>query len=487
MTRQLVLLTTIFGSLAAPGFAETFPYTATVATSNATARSGPSYGHYATERLPKYSQVTVHQAGPAGWVAIRPLPEAFDWLPASSVKRTPGSAAGEIVALDTPCWIGSNVKKVEKHESQLKLRKGDKVHVLAEIGDGQAWLKIAPPAGEFRWVQEKHLSRKSPEQLKHDDEAERVAREDRYRQQNAVDPPGPLARALHTEPVQQAGGSAVGSGVEQAQLLRRGRAPILRPRENGRRDVVNKPGDDAELPKLDIEVGAPAQEAKPADTKPPAATPEKTFLVERDGASLDPKPSPALPVATPRAEPMPEVRVPDPTPIDSAEFEQLLTRLDVDLMNMVAADSSQWQLKPLRERAEALVNDGPSPVERGRARLLLERIAEFEATLPADHNEPPAVATATPREAPAKPQLETQYDGVGYLMPVITARPGTPPYQLVDQNGRTLQFVSPAPGVNLSRYVKKQVGVYGQRGYLESLKKQHITAQAVVDLDRHRR
>jgi hypothetical protein len=121
--------------------------------------------------------------------------------------------------------------------------------------------------------------------------------------------------------------------------------------------------------------------------------------------------------------------------------------------------------------------------------LVLDRINEFAATLPAGREELVLAAPAnqSPPELPAKRDFGAQYDAVGYLMPIVGARPGTPQYQLTDKDGRTLSYVSPRPGVNLNHYVKKQVGLYGQRGFVESLKKPHVVAERVVELDSRRR
>ena len=57
-----------------------------------------------------------------------------------------------------------------------------------------------------------------------------------------------------------------------------------------------------------------------------------------------------------------------------------------------------------------------------------------------------------------------------------------PPYAILDDNGQVLEFVSPAPGLNLHRYLKKRVGVFGYQSYLPSLKTPHITVYRIVDL-----
>ena len=60
-----------------------------------------------------------------------------------------------------------------------------------------------------------------------------------------------------------------------------------------------------------------------------------------------------------------------------------------------------------------------------------------------------------------------------------------PNRQILDDNGRVLEFVSPAPGLNLHRYLKKRVGIFGYQSYLPSLKTPHITVYRIVDLARH--
>jgi hypothetical protein len=558
--------------LVGSSWADEFPYPATVAKTNATARSGPTYGTYPTERLPRYSQVEVHQAGTNGWVAIRPPAGAFDWIPASAVRRI-NPQLGEAIGGETPAWIGSNVKKVDKHLSQVKLKPGERVQILGEKqvaradGTQETWLKIAPPAGEFRWVQEKYLSAKPAEELKQEETAERLAREERWRRENAADPPGLLAK-IPSSPATGRAPSLASMGnprtpaavdvvesattddslqrdedVQPAQFFARGRGGLLARRRAAAaaaqgEDAGDETGEPGELDMegLHIENGEPSEEASRdaaanddananananntdadadrakaqatsrARARFPFSSPASQDIAREPSAnssrsriSLDPAGLPAaraaaaLPAA-PRAAASDGAE--NRRPIDLAEFNALLAQLEVDLTLMVSEDSSKWALKSLRQRAEALVEDGPSATDRGRARLLLDRIAEFEATLPPGPDEPVALPTKLAGAAAAggsepvaaKPEFNVNYDAVGYLMPVVSSRPGLPPYQLTDRDGNTLQYVSAAPGVNLNRYVKKQVGLYGQRGYLETLKKQHIVAQRVVDLDRHQR
>jgi hypothetical protein len=424
--------------------------------------------------------------------------DAFDWLPASAVKLSEDRKTGEVIAPTAPAYIGSTVRKIEKHVAQTDLKRGDTVRILGEKG---SWLKIAPPASEVRWVQTKHLSTQPPEQLAAAETEERLAREDRYRRENASDPPGLLANVLKGRDVAEARRD---ESIERAQFLRRGKPPLLsrRPRESS-----GRPADDA-ASSIEIENGKPSEvvgtdadaetsprsslpvTTKPASTPRAALNPEGAFIDERRASDrkVDAETSREADSLSPKQSPVTSgTRTP---PIDSEEFKRRLTQLDVDLTSMVAEDSSKWNLTQLQQRAEELVETGPSPLERGKARLLLDRIAEFVSTLPPQAegiSRPGGVDAIAAAPVVKQPDFGTQYDAVGYLMPIVGARPGSPQYQLTDKDGRSLSLVTAKPGINLNSYVKTQVGLYGQRGYIDSVKKQHIVAERVVNLDVQRR
>jgi hypothetical protein len=90
--------------------------------------------------------------------------------------------------------------------------------------------------------------------------------------------------------------------------------------------------------------------------------------------------------------------------------------------------------------------------------------------------------------------MTPDFDGRGRLMPLVSRKGGpaagrqyVPPYVLTDEQGNITQFVTPAPGMNLHRYVNQEIGVFGQRRSLDHLQQPHVTASRVVQLDRHRR
>jgi hypothetical protein len=138
---------------------------------------------------------------------------------------------------------------------------------------------------------------------------------------------------------------------------------------------------------------------------------------------------------------------------------------------------------------EGLVESGSDPIARGRARLMLDKIKQFEDAFDsrtATSTTPAAAATSPANTPPTSSSLaDPRYDAQGTLKPVVSKKSDKPiaPYAVVDADGQPVCFISPSPGLNLNRYLNKQVGLYGRRGYLEELKKPHVVAERVIELD----
>ena len=77
----------------------------------------------------------------------------------------------------------------------------------------------------------------------------------------------------------------------------------------------------------------------------------------------------------------------------------------------------------------------------------------------------------------------SQFDATGWLNELKQAR-GTDPstYVLQDASGKIIYHVTPMPGLNLSRYLGKRVGVNGQLGFNQKLNLRHVTIERVYPL-----
>ncbi|MBW3598704.1 MAG: SH3 domain-containing protein, partial [Planctomycetes bacterium] len=153
---------------------EEFPYTAEVAHEAALVRSGPGESYYPTGRLLRGSKVEVHRHDPHGWCAIRPPEGEFSLVHAERLKLLPGDDLAEVVGAEARVWVGSQLAPPDEHRWQIHLQPGERVVVLgvraadASDEEGNFWCKIAPPAGEFRWIPREALTPVNPNEAQPD-------------------------------------------------------------------------------------------------------------------------------------------------------------------------------------------------------------------------------------------------------------------------------------------------------------------------------
>jgi uncharacterized protein YraI len=348
-----------------------------------------------------------------------------------------------------------------------KLQKGQKVEVYRH--DPGGWYAIRPPRHSFSWVSSRHLDR----------EGNRLA---------TVNSPRVVAR--------------VGSAFSDV------------------RDVIQVRLDKGEKAEL---VDPPASDSPWCKISPPSGEFRWVFskYVDRDGGALvardEPDASPSEEsFETPAAErpergirlasgsredrattddPQARVSGAIQPPADSspaAALQREIDRIEWELSVMAVEEISVWSFDNLQSRAEALLDEARTPLERGRVRVLLTKLARFEDIkqryLAVRRVREGTDRTPSPLAGSGLHRSETpRFDGVGRLSPVISEKVGGPQFALVDQSNAVVSFITAAPGVNLRPYVDKYVGVNGQRGYMTDLRRQHINVQRVTLLDVQRR
>ncbi len=71
-------------------------------------------------------------------------------------------------------------------------------------------------------------------------------------------------------------------------------------------------------------------------------------------------------------------------------------------------------------------------------------------------------------------------------MPVHTTKRHTPPFSVLDDQGRLLHLLTPAPGLNVRRLERQRVGIIGKRTTVEidGRKFSHLMAEKVIVLER---
>jgi hypothetical protein len=468
------------GSLLSASFAIAFclaadsPYEAYVCVDQAEVVAGPGHRFYITDRLPRGTKVEIYREEASGWLAIRPPQGSFSWVPSEFIEITDDESIGRVKE-PTASWIGTTIEHVAEHEQQVTLKTGELVQIEAEKsvtsrnGNERTWLKIGPPAGEYRWIHLRDVSRQKPVV---EPVVERLT-ETADSGQNTSEPQriAVPASAVALRDLRQQS-SRFDRNVEPAQY-RKSISSTETSNTSPDGFVARKRRD------FEATTSGPGIVSSPV-TSPNRQRPDSADRLASSSRSLATGQTP--PAASFRGN------------LSNEEIARQLDQIEVDLSFMVAKDQTEWNLPALRRRVETLVESGIDPAARGRARLTLDKINQFEdkfhsTAATAARNSSASLASTSNKSAAANSLADPRYDAQGWLKPVVSRKGDKPaaPYAVVDSDGQPLMFVSPSPGLNLNRYLNKQVGLYGRRGYLEELKRPHIVAERVIELDSHLR
>jgi uncharacterized protein YgiM (DUF1202 family) len=460
----------------------TFPYVAYVDAPQTFARSGPGQQHYPTQQLPQGHAVEVYRHDSDGWCAVRPPEGSFCWIPAHEIHRQ--SATKAVVAVQTTvARVGSAISPA-RNAVQVMLRRDEEVQISpAGPNDDPRWLRMAPPAGEFRWIAATGLSRTPP-----------------VEGTRGVQLASGWMRQRSTTGIQTVANE---SADAFAHLLQS--APGSQPPYQATQPTPPLPGQVNHDPNaVQVVAGSPAavELARSDSLAPPALLESSTPLPGT--AALDSRVS-----TTPR------IRFgnsPDVLGPGSKRIQELQLRLS----QTIVKPKEEWQFQQLQAEIAALLEKSDSVAERDHLRNLLDRIARFQQVqlgTPTQSSPEEALAKSTnedgnftgksekvrelvesdlanndPFEGKAVDPNGPRYDAVGRLKPVVSQSDGAPRFALVDDRGEVVSFVTPSPDLNLRPYVGMLIGVNGSRGFIPEYRKAHVTAGRVMPIeDRIRR
>lgn len=498
-----------------------FPFSAAIQMNRTPVRSGPGSTYYTTSVLHYGDEVEVYRTTDNGWCAIRPPAGSFSWIPADSIRPTGQGNIAEINREAVLAQIGTHLNNA-RHVVQVKLNRGEHVQILQsgilevqQDNSQQSWHKIAPPAGEFRWIHERFLkTNKIPV---------------------STDATFDLDEEIKINPaVNESANSR--SGLNQLATIPPNRSEIFIEPIDPKFPGFNRQ-QDFPVDSLEQDLPGKLQHAVSEDNDPTASETltvstvepttigtvqpvgwtartvgkrpltgendrhQRTRLSQRQ-AKLQPASNNGQHNTTKTdagqnlgSQPLTQTLNSTSLRYDTPSFSQELLNVDIDLSLMVSRQIKRWELASIRERADQLVQLADTLAQREQARSLQQKIIHFEdlhqrshhvaltslTEFPADVNEPsthPAVSS--------EKEKTPDFDGSGWLMPVITRRSDVPRYALTDIQGHILQFVSPTPGLNLQRYLRKQVGIQGRSEMLPKLAKNHLTADRIVVLNRRK-
>ena len=454
-------------------------------------RAGPSDDFYPTERLAAGTAVEVWAVDPSGYVAVRPVAGSYSWLRACDVDAvaagigdaTPaeGRSIGVIVTDGAVSRVGSQINAL-RHAAQVSLEAGERVQVIDEvrIAEGRhagLWVRIEPPAGEFRWARMADLE--TPP---------------------GFVPPAAFATAAQSGPAGQSADNSASIG-EALTAIKDASIAVAQ--------AVN----DAGAAPAETQV-PPAGMPPPTGMFPPASQVPAGFV-----SAPIPPPQPLgfipsarklfagwLPMGTGVLDPATPI-MPGPVAVGgvSASGDELAD-IDLALSLAVTGPAEAWNLAPVRERLRQVAARTATDMDRTRVEALDARLSRFEA-IQSRHRTLAAAAVPTTDASlqlggmwsslstiggrPIRPGVlpgGASADGQptwtppdmtetsGRLATVVSRRPDAPRWAVVDQSNNVIAFITPQTGVNLAPMVGQDVSVRGARGYMPEYKRPYVVA-----------
>jgi len=187
-------------------------------------------------------------------------------------------------------------------------------------------------------------------------------------------------------------------------------------------------------------------------------------------------------------------------PITSNALQTLNNRLTVEMLK----PPSQWQLEPIEASTRQYMTSA-NLTQQQAAQQFLAKLANCRqvaagygggsgtrttnSTGTGFSNNQQSIGTGNGSTFPGSQTIgnaltpNTQFDATGWLNELKQGR-GTEPstYVLQDATGKIIYHVTPIPGLNLNRYLKKRVGVNGHLGFNQRLNLRHVTIERVFPL-----
>jgi hypothetical protein len=460
-------------ALGASLLADEFPYTVTAA-DRAPLRAAASETNEPTAYLAAGTQLEVYRRD-GNFLAVRPPEGSFSWVRASDARPTGDADVVRVAASGAQAWVGHQGTDL-RAISQVALQEGEKLRVLGTVAASGnpaqiAWYQVAPPAGEFRFVLAQHVAAAAPVEPPVQPASVTIT--------TTPSPPStaPLTAALglNVNVMPSAAADPVAERLKQidaqlAAMLAQSPSTWNTTALYGELQSLTSTAPTAELRTQAQNLWwrvAKCQEVQRGYTQ--IATPQL---------------APPLPVQTPIAAQASYAAPVSPTVAQPAEFiaqqpqPQATVPPWINRVRQMAGNLSTTMQQQQQQRTY-------TSSLRNRAASSVQQVSAVEPTADAT-----AQSTAGERPAAAGAEAST-YAGSGWLMPLVNrselqrdTRSGVPPFALTDDAGNVKFLVTPTPGLSVSEYARKQVGILGPVGKLPNLSNPHITAQRVVVLER---
>lgn len=515
-----------------------FPIKATIASSNTSVHSGPAKVHYATDRLARGTQVKVYRLDPEGWCAVEPPKRSFSIIPEGQIEQTDVDL-GVVKSDDTVAWVGTLLGTVNEPMWQIKLKKGEQVDILGLVetpgADGepnQAWFQIAPPAGEFRWIHISQLALDSQTDIKiasgmiMHNEAPEQNRSTRG-QQLASGGQNLPSRRQYENPKDSSRPQRIIDDVQQTDQTSALANSRQRPDSSSMlRKMADEPNTGSRgfnstgsietsvagnLPSQPIQQGLSNQTANHEGWRPAknpsriytSATDDRLTYGNSNSQDVGNTSIPVRPIdttvsgqvnprtANTRQTPLVQSNVVQPTTLSNPN--QITQQLDLDLAIEMTKPPENWNFDNILRRANQLKGQTNQTEVRNSIDQFLSKLAgfrnanrqsSFQSTTPSPESQGLDSSVADLRNS-ERQQILNKYDAYGTLEELVRdGGLGQSTYVLRDESGKITHHVQATANLNLHRYLKKKIGIVGQRGFNQSTNLSHVTASRVIELNR---
>lgn len=432
------------------------PATVRVASDHTYLRAGPGDDFYPTERLGQGAEVEMWALDASGYAAVRPVAGSYSWIRAADIDdetALDGGVAAEaaaegrvgvIVVDGAVARIGSQLNDL-RHVAQVQLEAGERVRVLEEvrIPSGRhagLWVRIEPPAGEFRWASLADLA--LPPAL-----AAFVPRS-----------APPHANSGEAFAALKEAGAAVAAAVEE---VRDATTQAPTPQQAAPPDLEPVPLSQRLFGGW-LPMGSGVLEA--------TATPPAVAAVSSGAAATDDLADIDLALSLAVTNP--------PDQMNLAQIRERLrvaaakTTSQADRLRAEAIDARLTRFEAIHGKYQALASTAPADASPLRLGSMWSSLSAL-GTRPVRPGVLPGGGPADGQPAWTPPStMET----TGRLATVVSRRPDAPRWAIVDDQNTVLVFVTPQAGVNLAPLVGQQVSVRGAQGYMPEYKRPYVVA-----------
>lgn len=470
-----------------------YPYVAAISVPEVQVRSGPDHEFYATSQLRLGDRVEVYYET-EDWCAIRPPVGSFSWVGAKYVELGT-NGIGTVVAEGLASRIGSENNEFCE-TVQVKLKKGEKILVLdrretPENTVSPVWLKIAPPRGEYRWIERAAITGSAA--LVSERGIRTVKRPDRYPEDD--DSGDRIVQVVYEEQTDRPTSTAQRSTSTEIPRLRSTGATRMNPRS-----VAGRPT--APPKNLSAVEKAPVEPTSVTTTEPenafrsmpsPTASLDLSSLSEKiassrpDSVSISRQnPATTDPFQIAFEELKEETRIVLTRPTEDWVFETLIHRgnelfeiaPEKDLEKVYHLVETLQRTREVRQeiamrrqfRTDGLLQPPPSalPTRTSAAPSLPQygsNATSVDSATPGSLGIPAAARADQSRIVPASLPVEQDdsqvFDVIGRLGDFESPPHGYPPYGLGDEKGQVICLITPATGLDLKPFIGKTVGING--------------------------